>query len=142
MKVSTDNKIASIGELIRVVFLPISLWIGAIAIFLALRPYSKSALASTSSTGRLAARGISRAAAVASAQAVVLVALLQAISPFLPLTYAVQGMQGIVSGAGGGSVAAAAAVLALFCAASTAPSLWIIGRKRGAGSFGYVLAKR
>ena len=38
----------------------------------------------------------------------------QAISPFLPLTWAVQGMQLIVAGASGGAVAAAAGMVALF----------------------------
>lgn len=64
----------------------------------------------------------------------------QAISPFLPLTYAVQGMQGIVSGAGGASVAGAAAVLAAGGIVCVLLSLWAVGRKRGARSFGFALA--
>ncbi|MEO6828091.1 MAG: YhgE/Pip domain-containing protein [Microbacteriaceae bacterium] len=64
----------------------------------------------------------------------------QAISPFLPLTYAVQGMQGIVSGVGGGSVAGASALLAVGAVICVVLSLWVVARKRGAKAFGFALA--
>jgi putative membrane protein len=65
----------------------------------------------------------------------------QFISPFLPLTYAVQGMQGIVSGVGGADVASSAVVLLLFAAASLLLSFLIVARKRGARAFGFALAR-
>ena len=54
----------------------------------------------------------------------------QAVSPFLPLTWAVQGMQHIVSGAGGGAVWAAAGVIALFGLLGAAGTAIVVGRRR------------
>lgn len=64
----------------------------------------------------------------------------QAISPFLPLTWAVQGMQTIVSGAGGASVAAAAGVLALFALVGVLGTALVVGRRRGIRSIGFASA--
>lgn len=64
----------------------------------------------------------------------------QAISPFLPLTWAVQGMQTIVSGAGGASVAAAAGVLALFGVLGVVGTGLVVGRRRGIRSIGFASA--
>ncbi|MDQ1584034.1 MAG: putative rane protein [Microbacteriaceae bacterium] len=207
--VSKDNPINTLGGVIGMLFVPVGLWIGAMAIFLLLKRVSALALASTASNGRIVLRGVARAVALALAQAVVLVALLhtalgvtwallpatlafsmllavvfaalhylltvafgrvgimvsilllalqltvvgglfpveivaspfQFISPLLPLTYAVQGMQGIVSGVGGGDVAGSAAVLILFAAASLLLSFLIVARKRGARAFGFALAR-
>lgn len=60
----------------------------------------------------------------------------QAISPFLPLTWAVQGMQLIVSGAGGGAVAAAAAAIALFGLLGVVGTAFTVARRRGIRSLG------
>lgn len=60
----------------------------------------------------------------------------QAISPFLPLTWAVQGMQHIVSGAGGGAVAGAAAAVALFGLLGVAGTAITVARRRGIRSIG------
>jgi YhgE/Pip-like protein len=205
---SRDNAIESIAPLIGMIFVPIGLWIGALAIFLILRPLSPLALASTASTGRLVLRALARACGIALAQAVVIVLLLhtalgvawsllpstlsfavllafvfvavhhfltvafgragivvslvllalqltsagglypieivarpfQLVSPFLPLTWAVNGMQAIVSGVGGAPVVASAAVLAIFALASVLLSLWVVARRRGARSFGFALS--
>lgn len=64
----------------------------------------------------------------------------QAVSPFLPLTYAVQGMQAIVSGVGGAPVAGASALLAIGAVICIVLSLWVVARKRGAKAFGFALA--
>lgn len=64
----------------------------------------------------------------------------QAVSPFLPLTWAVQGMQGIVSGAGGGAVAGAAGVLALFGLVGVIGTTIVVGRRRGIRSIGFASA--
>ncbi|MEI5584625.1 MULTISPECIES: YhgE/Pip family protein [unclassified Agromyces] len=55
----------------------------------------------------------------------------QAVSPFLPLTWAVQGMQLIVSGAGGGAVLGAAAVVALFGLLGVIGTAVTVARRRG-----------
>jgi putative membrane protein len=60
----------------------------------------------------------------------------QAISPFLPLTWAVEGMQLIVSGAGGGAVAAAAAAIALFGLLGVVGTAFTVARRRGIRSIG------
>jgi YhgE/Pip-like protein len=203
------NKIDSIGPVIGMVVVPLGLWIGALAIFLLLRPVDSLALASTASTGRIVLRSLGRAFGIAAAQAVAIVALLhsalgvswtllpvtlpfalllglvfvavhhaltvafgragivvslvllalqltsagglypleivakpfQLVSPFLPLTWAVDGMQAIVSGVGGAEVAASAAALAAFALLAVLVSLWVVGRRRGARSFGFALSQ-
>lgn len=207
--VSRANPIDSVGSVIGMVFVPIGLWIGSIAIFLLLKPLSAIGLASTATSGRILLRGLSRAGGLALAQAVTLTGLLhislgvswslvpatlafsmllalvftavhhlltaafgrvgivlsivllalqltgvpgllplqlvsapfQAISPFLPLTYAIDGMQAIVSGVGGAAVAMPSLVLLVIAGLSVAVSFWIIARKRGARSFGFALAR-
>ncbi len=189
-------------------FVPIGLWLGAMAMFLVFRPFGREALRSTASTGGLVWRTLARAGLLALAQAVTVVLLLhgalgvdwsllpqtlgfaallalaftalhafltvwlgragllvslvlvalqlaasgglypveilsgpfQAISPFLPLTWAVQGMQLIVAGAGGGAVAAAAGVIALFGLIGVAGTLFVVGRRRGIRSIGFAAA--
>ncbi|MCI4657186.1 YhgE/Pip family protein [Cryobacterium zhongshanensis] len=205
---SRDNPITTIGPLLGMVFVPVGLWIGALAIFLVMRPVTRTALASTASTGRLVSRGFGRAFGLAAAQAVVVVALLhaslgvtwtllpatlgfavflafvfvavhqfltvafgrvgivvslvllalqltavgglypielvsapfQAISPFLPLTWAVRGMQGIVSGGGAGALDAVG-VLLLFAVVCIGLTFWAVAAKRGPRSFALALAR-
>lgn len=200
-----DNEIASTGGVIGMLFVPIGLWLGAMAMFLVFRPFGREALRSTASTGGLVWRALARAGLLALAQAVAVVLLLhgtmgvawsllpqtlafaallalvftalhafltvwlgragllvslvlvalqltaagglvpievlagpyQAISPFLPLTWAVQGMQTIISGAGGASVAAAAGVLALFGVLGVGGTAFVVGRRRGIRSIGF-----
>ncbi|MDR5699063.1 YhgE/Pip domain-containing protein [Agromyces aerolatus] len=203
-----ENEIGSIGEVIGILFAPIGLWIGALAMFLVFRPVTREVLRSTSSTGGIVWRTLARASLVALAQTVAIVALLhtalgvswsvlpqtlafsalmalvftalhaflttafgragllvslvlvalqiaatgglypievvsdpfQAISPFLPLTWAVQGMQGIVAGVGGGVVGGAAAVLALFGLAGVLLTWAVMARRRGIRSTGLTAA--
>ncbi|MFC5928663.1 YhgE/Pip family protein [Cryobacterium melibiosiphilum] len=200
-----NNAIDSIGPIIGMLFVPVGLWIGALAIFLVFRPLTAVALASTASTGRLLFRGLGRAFGLAAAQAVLVTLLLhgplgvswtllpatlgfavllaavfvavhhlltvafgrvgivvslvllalqlvatgglyplqivagpfQSVSPLLPLTWAVQGMQAIVSGGSNAAVdaGAAAAVLTLFLVGAVLLSWFTIARKRGARSF-------
>jgi putative membrane protein len=61
----------------------------------------------------------------------------QAISPFLPLTWAVQGMQLIVAGASGGAIAGAAGVIALFGFVGVIGTALVVARKRGIRSIGF-----
>jgi putative membrane protein len=60
----------------------------------------------------------------------VLAAPFQWISPLLPLTYGVQGMQGIIAGGNAGTVIAAAIALLGFGLGSTLLALWAIRRTR------------
>lgn len=204
-----ENTISSIGEIIGMVFVPVGLWIGALVIFLLMRPVTALALGSTASTGRIVSRGLLRGFAIAAAQALVVVALLhtalgvswaslpatlgfsllmaaafvavhhflvtafgrsgivvslvllalqltsagglypveivaapfQLVSPFLPLTWAVQGMQAIVAGVGGSAVGVPAGALAVFALLGTLGSLAVVARRRGARSFAFALAQ-
>jgi putative membrane protein len=200
-----DHEIGSIGEVIGMLFVPIGLWLGAMAMFLVFRPFDREALRSTTSTGGLVVRSLGRAGLLALAQAVAVVLLLhgalgvawtlipqtfafaallalaftaihafltlafgragmlvslvlvalqlaasgglypvevlsgpfQAISPFLPLTWAVQGMQLIVAGAGGAAVATAAGMVALFGLAGVIGTAIAVARRRGIRSIGF-----
>ncbi|NYD65672.1 YhgE/Pip family protein [Agromyces atrinae] len=201
-----ENPIDSLGGVVGVLFLPVSLWIGALAIFLVFRPVTVPALQSTASTARIVGRGLLRAGLVALAQVVAVVALLhtalgvswtllpqtlafaavialaftavhyvltvwlgraglivslvlltlqiiaagglypvemlsapvQFVSPLLPLTWAVSGMQAIISGAGG--AAASAALLVVLALVAALIALAVVGKKRGARSFGFAAA--
>jgi putative membrane protein len=202
--VETDNAVTDVGQAIATFFVPLGLWVGALAVFLVLRPTTRRALSSTANNGRLVLAAIARAGVVTAAQALVLVGLLhgalgvgwnllpatiafslvmalaftafhylltvafgraglvvslfalavqltatgglypvqlldapfQAISPFLPLTYAVSGMQGIIAGSGAGGVVVAALVLAAFGALSGVLALAAIRRTRRASALG------
>ena len=206
LTVTTDNAVTAIGQVVATFFIPLGLWIGALAVFLVLRPVTRRALTSTASNGRLVAAAIGRASAVTAAQAVLLVALLhltvgvawtllpvtllfsllmafaftafhylltiglgraglvvslfvlavqvtstggiypiqllstpfQLVSPLLPLTYAVNGMQGILSGGDPGAVVASALTLLAFGAGSTILALFAIRRTRRATALGLV----
>lgn len=201
-----DNEITSIGQVIAMLLGPIGLWLGAMALFLVWRPFTREALASTAPTGRIVARTLFRASLVGLVQALAVVLLMhtalgvewsilpqtlafsallalsfmavhaflgawlgragtivslvlvvlqlaasgglyplevvsgpyQAISPFLPLTWAVQGMQLIVSGAGGSGVWAAAGVTALFGVLGALGTAFVVARRRAVRSPGRV----
>lgn len=193
-----DNEIGTVGQVVAMLLGPIGLWLGAMALFLVFRPFTREALASTAPTGRLVARTLFRGSLVGLAQAAAVVLLMhtalgvdgallpqtlafsallaiaftaihaflsawlgragtivslvlvvlqlaasgglypleivsgpyQAISPFLPLTWAVEGMQHIVSGADGAAVWAAAGVIALFGVLGAAGTAIVVGRRR------------
>lgn len=74
--VSTANQVTAVGQIVSTILLPTALWIGALALFLWLRPFSKAVLASSVSTARLTVRTFGRAALFAAAQAALLVAFL------------------------------------------------------------------
>lgn len=206
LSVSTDNPVSEVGQAIATFFVPLGLWIGALAVFLVLRPVTRRALASTANNSRLVASALLRAFIVTAAQAALLVALMhislgvswaslpatagfallmamaftafhylltiglgraglvvslfmlaiqvtstggiypiqllsspfQLISPFLPLTYGVGGMQGIIAGGSAATVVTAALALAGFGAVSVILSLLAIRRVRRAGAIGMV----
>ncbi|MET4781665.1 YhgE/Pip family protein [Glaciihabitans sp. UYNi722] len=208
LTVTRDNKIADIGQVIATFFVPLGLWVGALAVFLVLRPVSRRALSSTAGNGRLVASALARASAVTAGQAVLLVALLhlavgvpwsslpatfgfslvmslaftafhylltiglgraglvvslfllavqvtstgglypvqllslpfQWISPFLPLTYGVQGMQGIIAGGDPGPAIIAALALLAFGVGCVLVALLAIRRTRRAQALGLTTA--
>ena len=204
LTVSTDNQVSEVGQAIATFFVPLGLWIGALAVFLVLRPVTRRALASTANNGRLVLTALIRAGAVTAAQAVLLVGLLhvslgvdwsylpatagfalltafaftafhylltiglgraglvvslfvvaiqitstggiypielvstpfQFISPLLPLTYSVSGMQAILAGGSAASAVTSALVLAGFGIGSVLLSLLAIRRTRRASAIG------
>lgn len=206
LTVETANKVSEVGQAVATFFVPLGLWVGALAVFLVLRPVTRRALTSTARNGRLVASAIARASLITGAQALLLVALLhgalgvawhllpatlgfalltavaftafhylltiglgraglvvslfvlavqitstggiypiellsspfQVVSPFLPLTYAVQGMQGIIAGGDAGSVVSAAFILLAFGVGSVILSLFAIRRTRRASALGLV----
>ncbi len=60
----------------------------------------------------------------------------QAVSPLLPLTWAVSGMQGIIAGGSSATVVTSAAILLVFGAASVLLALVALRRTRRAGALG------
>lgn len=208
VSVTKVNEMSGIGQGIATFFVPLGLWIGALAVFLVLRPVSKRTLASTASNARLVSHILAKASAITAAQAVLLVALLhlvvgvswaalpatlgfsilmafaftafhylltiglgraglvvslfvlavqvtatgglypvellaapfQWVSPLLPLTYGVSGMQGIIAGGAVAPILASVGVLALFGLGSALVSLAAIRRTRRARALGLVPA--
>ncbi len=203
LTVVRDHEISNIGQVAAIFFVPLGLWIGALAVFLVLRPLTRQAMISTAANGRLVWSGLARAAAITLAQAVLLVGLLhtavgvpwsavgatlsfavltalaftafhhllsiafgksglvvsililavqvtstgglyplqllsapfQWVSPLLPLTYGVSGMQSIVAGGSAAPVLAASAALVAFGVVSVLLS-WILVRRRRAPALG------
>jgi putative membrane protein len=206
LTVSTDNAVPQVGQAVATFFVPLGLWVGALAVFLLLRPVTQRTLRSTARNTRVVASAILKASLVTGAQAVLLVALLhialgvgwnllpatfafslltavaftafhylltiglgraglvvslfalavqvtstggiypiellsspfQLVSPFMPLTYAVQGMQGILAGGNPAGVLSAVAILVGFAAASVLLALVAVNRTRRAGALGLV----
>jgi putative membrane protein len=206
VNVTTANAVTDVGQGVATFFVPLGLWIGALAVFLVLKPVSRRALASTARNGRLVAASIGRAGVVTALQALLLVGLLhgalgvawsllpatllfsiitalaftafhylltiglgrgglvvslfalaiqvtstggiypvellstpfQVISPFLPLTWAVSGMQGIIAGGVAGTVVSSALILLAFGVGSVILALFAIRRTRRADVLGLV----
>ena len=204
LTVARNNKIGDIGTAIATFFVPLGLWLGALAVFFLLRPVTRRALATSAGNGRLVLATLARASAITAVQALLLVALLhlglgvswavlpatlgfalllslaftafhylltiafgraglvisllllaiqitstgglypvqllaapfQLFSPFLPLTYGVQGMQGIIAGGDAGPVIAAALALAAFGIVSVLLSILALRRVRRADALG------
>ncbi len=198
LTVVRDNKIEDLGKVLSIYFVPLGLWIGALAVFLVIRPFSRRDIATTASNGRLVLSTLGRASVVTGLQAALLVALLhlglgvswallpatvsfavltslaftafhyllalafgraglvvsllllalqitstaglypvqllatpfQILSPLLPLTYAVQGMQAIISGSGIAAAISAALVLLVFGGVSILLGILLIRRIR------------
>jgi putative membrane protein len=207
LTVTTAHSISQLAQAVATFFLPLGLWIGALAVFLVMRPVTRRILASTAASSRVVGATLVRAGAITGAQALLLVLLLhtavgirwaylpatlvftfltaaaftafhylltiglgraglvislfllalqiaaigvyplqlltapfQAISPFLPLSWAVNGMQQIVTGGSAASAIGSAVALLVFALASVAVANLAIRRTRRATALGMVPA--
>lgn len=204
LTVVRDHQIGDLGKVLSIYFVPLGLWLGALAVFLVIRPFSRRALGTTAGNARLAFGTLGRAAAITAVQAALLVALLhlslgvslallpatlgfavllafaftafhyllslafgraglvvsllllalqltstaglypvqllaapfRIMSPFLPLTYGVQGMQAIIAGGSVGSAISASIVLLIFGVLSLLLGMPLIARIRRAQALG------
>jgi putative membrane protein len=76
LEVTTANAIGQIGQVIGTYFVPLGLWVGALATFLVLPRLSRRVLASTAGSGRVLGSEAVRAGGIAALQALLLVLLL------------------------------------------------------------------
>lgn len=76
LSVSTAHGISQLTQAISSIFLPVGLWIGALAVFLVMRPVTRRVLASTAASSRVVGGTLLRAGAVTAGQAALLVLLL------------------------------------------------------------------
>jgi putative membrane protein len=208
LSVSTAHSVSQLTQAVASIFLPLGLWIGALALFLVMRPVTRRVLASTAASSRVIGGTLARAGVLAGAQAVLLVVLLhtavgvswqylpatlvfslviaaaftafhylltiglgraglvislfllalqlaatgaifptqllaapfQAISPYLPLTWATTGMQQIVTGGSAAVAIGSAVALLLFAGACVLVANLAIRRTRRARALGLVPA--
>ncbi|MEO7720612.1 MAG: YhgE/Pip family protein [Pseudolysinimonas sp.] len=207
LTVSTVHSISQLAQAVATFLLPLALWIGALAVFLVMRPVTRRILASTAASSRVVGATLVRAGAITAAQALLLVVLLhtavgiswaflpatlvftlltaaaftafhylltiglgragliislfllalqiaavgvaplqllsapfQAISPYLPLSWAVNGMQQIVTGGSAASAIGSAVALLAFGLASVIVANLAIRRTRRASALGLVPA--
>lgn len=198
LSVQRDHEVSDLRQMIATLLVPLGLWIGALAVFLVLRPVARRTLSSTAAGGRIVLAAFARAAAVTAAQAMLLVALLhlalgvapamlpasilfslvmalaftafhylltvalgrgglvvsllllalqlvatgglypiqliaepfQLLSPLLPLTHGVKGMQAIVAGSGAATAALSALALVAFGVVSLVLAALVVRRAR------------
>ncbi|GAA1226437.1 YhgE/Pip family protein [Rhodoglobus aureus] len=208
LSVSTDNEVTEPAQAIATFFIPLSLWLGALAVFLVLSLPTYRSLSSTAKDGRIVASTLVRASLLTVIQAVLLVILLhagvgvswallpatagfalltaisfaafhyfltaalgrgglvislfllaiqltstggiypiealaapfQAVSPFLPLTYAVEGMYVILSGGNPQPAITAAFALLALAVVSVALSVLAVKWIRKSTATGMILA--
>ena len=76
LSVTTAHSISKLAQAVSSLYLPLGLWIGALAVFLVMRPVSRRVLASTASSSRVVGSVLLRAGAVTGIQTVLLVLLL------------------------------------------------------------------
>ncbi|NQX35329.1 YhgE/Pip domain-containing protein [Herbiconiux sp. VKM Ac-2851] len=208
--VSTANQVNSIGQVVSTILLPTALWIGALALFLWLRPFSRQVLASSVPTGRLTRRTFAIAGGLAAAQTLIVVLFIhialgvewasfpatlgfsllvalaftafhqllstafgrigsvislvllalqlastgglypveilsppfQAISAVTPLSYAVAGIQAILTGGSASTVLSAAVVMVVMLLLSLALSQAALARRRRPDTIGWIVPQR
>jgi putative membrane protein len=86
------NAVDGIASVIAETLVPLGLWIGALATFLALRPAARGVIGTSAAGGIIVRRTVGRASLVALAQAALVTALVHAVSGLaiglLPVTFA------------------------------------------------------
>lgn len=86
------NAVDGVGSVIAETLVPIGLWIGALATFLALRPAARGVIGTSAAGGIIVRRAVGRASLIALAQAALVTALVHAVSgvdlALLPATLA------------------------------------------------------
>lgn len=76
LEVTTENAVGGVGQVISTYFVPLGLWLGALAIFLVMPRLSRRVLSSTARTSRVLGSEAVRTGAVAAVQALLLAVLL------------------------------------------------------------------
>lgn len=86
------NAVDDVGSVIAETLVPIGLWIGALAIFLALRPAARGVIGTSAAGGIIVRRALGRASLIALVQAALVTVLVHTISgvdlALLPATFA------------------------------------------------------
>lgn len=80
LEVTTANAVTQLGQVIGTYFVPLGLWVGALAIFLVLPRLSRRVLASTAGSSRVLGSEAVRAGGIAAIQAVLLVLLMHLVA--------------------------------------------------------------
>ncbi|MCS0500269.1 YhgE/Pip family protein [Protaetiibacter mangrovi] len=80
LDVTTANAVTQVGQVIATYFVPLGLWVGALATFLVLPRLSRRVLASTAGSSRVLGSEVVRAGAVAAVQALLLVLLMHLVA--------------------------------------------------------------
>lgn len=92
VEASRSNAVDGVGPVIAETLVPIGLWIGALATFLALRPAARGVIGTSAAGGIIVRRAIGRASLIALVQAALVTALVHAVSgvdlALLPATLA------------------------------------------------------
>ena len=76
LSVSTAHGITRVAQAVSTFLLPVALWIGALAVFLVMRPVTRRILASTAASSRVIGSALVRAGTVTAVQAALLVVLM------------------------------------------------------------------
>lgn len=76
LDVTTAHPVTQLGQIVGTFFVPLGLWVGALAIFLVSAPLSRRILATTAASSRVLASSLVRASAIAGVQALLLVLLM------------------------------------------------------------------
>ncbi len=79
------NGVDNYGTALAPYFMALALWVGAMAIYLLLRPFSDRAIASTAGSARIALAGLAPGVALAAVQAVLLVTVVEGIVGINPV---------------------------------------------------------
>lgn len=74
------NEVDGVGSVIAETLVPVGLWVGALAIFLALRPAARGVIGTSAAGGVIVRRAVGRASLIALAQAALLSVLVHAVS--------------------------------------------------------------